>query len=252
MIREIVLDTETTGFKPSEGHRIVEIGCIELINHVATGEHFHVYLDPERDMPEEAARVHGLTMDFLAGKPKFHEKAQEFLNFIQDSTLVIHNAEFDMTFLNAELIAAGFEALPMSRALDTLPLARRKFPGASASLDALCRRFEVDNSNRELHGALLDSELLAEVYLHLIGGRQPELMAALAAGADKTDARAKTAEPEGGDLSALLDRGRQGQARPPRAFPASPEELAAHRAFLSELKDPIWLKLWGQSEEAQG
>ncbi len=116
MIREIVLDTETTGFKPSEGHRIVEIGCIELINHVATGGQFHVYLDPERDMPEEAARVHGLTMDFLAGKPKFHEKAQEFLDFIQDATLVIHNAEFDMTFLNAELIAAGFEALPSSSA----------------------------------------------------------------------------------------------------------------------------------------
>jgi DNA polymerase-3 subunit epsilon len=246
MIREIVLDTETTGFEPSEGHRIVEIGCIELVNHLATGEHFHVYLDPERDMPEEAARVHGLTMDFLAGKPKFHEKAQAFLDFIQDSTLVIHNAEFDMRFLNAELIAAGFEALPMARALDTLPMARRKFPGSPASLDALCRRFEVDYSNRALHGALLDSELLAEVYLHLIGGRQPELMAALAGEADKSTA--KTSQPENADLSALVNPNRQ--VRPPRAFPASPEELAAHRAFLGELKDPIWLKLWG--ERAKG
>lgn len=252
MIREIVLDTETTGFEPSEGHRIVEIGCIELVNHLATGQHFHVYLDPERDMPEEAARVHGLTMDFLSGKPKFHEKAQEFLDFIQDSTLVIHNAEFDMRFLNAELIAAGFEALPMARALDTLPMARRKFPGSPASLDALCRRFEVDNSNRDLHGALLDSELLAEVYLHLIGGRQPELMAALAGEADAASNTSKSTEPKDEDLSTLLERSRQGQARPPRAFPAAPEELAAHRAFLGELKDPIWLKLLDGHKEAGG
>ncbi len=248
MIREIVLDTETTGFEPSEGHRIVEIGCIELVNHVSTRQSFHVYLDPERDMPEDAARVHGLTMDFLAGKPKFRDKAQEFLDFIQDSRLIIHNAKFDMRFLNAELIAADFEPLPMDRALDTLEIARRKFPGAQASLDALCRRFEVDNSGRDLHGALLDSELLAEVYLHLIGGRQPELMGGLNPAPDATattSAGAKT--PGAADFSSLVGQRASGEKRPPRAFPASAEERAAHRAFLDEIKDPIWHKIWEES-----
>lgn len=251
MIREIVLDTETTGFEPSEGHRIVEIGCIELINHVSTRQSFHVYLDPERDMPEDAARVHGLTMDFLAGKPKFHETARDFLEFIQDSRLIIHNAKFDMRFLNAELIAAGFDPLPMERALDTLELARRKFPGAQASLDALCRRFEVDNSGRDLHGALLDSELLAEVYLHLIGGRQPELLGGSTSEAESRAANKSmndTGVETPGDLAALATT--NGPARPPRHFPASAAELEAHRAFLQELKDPIWQKIWDKRGKA--
>ena len=173
-MREIVLDTETTGFEPGEGHRIVEIGAVELFNHLPTGRTYHQYLNPERNMPKEAFDVHGLGDDFLRDKPLFKTTAAAFLDFIADSQLVIHNAAFDMKFLNAELKAAGFSALPFSRATDTLMLARSKYPGSPASLDALCRRFGVDNSAREKHGALLDSEILAEVYLELIGGRQPD------------------------------------------------------------------------------
>lgn len=173
-MREIVLDTETTGFEPSEGHRIVEIGAIELLNHMPTGRTYHQYINPERAMPKEAFEVHGLGDDFLRDKPRFAQIGQAFLEFIgADAKLVIHNAAFDMKFLNAELIWASLPTLPMERALDTVAVARRKFPGAPASLDALCRRFGIDNSAREKHGALLDSELLAEVYLELIGGRQP-------------------------------------------------------------------------------
>ena len=173
-MREIVLDTETTGFEPGEGHRIVEIGAVELFNHLPTGRTYHQYLNPERSMPKEAFDVHGLGDDFLRDKPLFKTTAQGFLDFIADAQLVIHNAAFDMKFLNAELKSAGFPTLPYSRATDTLMLARSKFPGSPASLDALCRRFGVDNSAREKHGALLDSEILAEVYLELIGGRQPD------------------------------------------------------------------------------
>ena len=173
-MREIVLDTETTGFEPSEGHRIVEIGAVELFNHLPTGRTYHQYLNPERPMPKEAFDVHGLGDDFLRDKPLFKSAAQAFLNFIADAQLVIHNAAFDMKFLNAELKSAGLAPLPFARATDTLMLARSKFPGSPASLDALCRRFGVDNSAREKHGALLDSEILAEVYLELIGGRQPD------------------------------------------------------------------------------
>ncbi|MDZ4097467.1 MAG: DNA polymerase III subunit epsilon, partial [Methylophilaceae bacterium] len=164
-MREIVLDTETTGFEPSEGHRIVEIGAIELVNHMPTGRTYHQYINPERMMPKEAFEVHGLGDDFLRDKPLFRAIAQDFLAFIGDARLVIHNAAFDMKFLNAELNAANFAPLPMGRALDTVLMARKKFPGSPASLDALCRRFGVDNSAREKHGALLDSEILAEVYL---------------------------------------------------------------------------------------
>ncbi|MCV2867286.1 DNA polymerase III subunit epsilon [Defluviimonas sp. WL0002] len=174
-MREIVLDTETTGFEPAEGHRIVEIGAIELFNHVPTGRTYHQYINPERMMPTEAFEVHGLGDDFLRDKPKFGQVALAFLDFIgTDSRLVIHNAAFDMKFLNAELNWAGHGIIAMDRALDTVAMARRKFPGSPASLDALCRRFGIDNSAREKHGALLDSELLAEVYLELIGGRQPD------------------------------------------------------------------------------
>ncbi len=174
-MREIVLDTETTGLDPRKGDRVVEIGCIELVNHVQSGREFHAYLDPERDMPEAAFNVHGLSAEFLSGKPKFADVADDFLTFIDGAKLVIHNAEFDLKFLNAELKAAGRPPIDMTRAVDTLLIARQKFPGAQASLDALCRRFEIDLSVRDKHGALLDSQLLAEVYLELIGGREPGL-----------------------------------------------------------------------------
>lgn len=173
-MREIVLDTETTGFEPSEGHRIVEIGAVELFNHVPTGRTYHQYINPGRAMPKEAFEVHGISDDFLKDKPPFARVGQGFLDFIgADAKLVIHNAAFDMKFLNAELGWANLPLIPQDRALDTLLIARRKFPGSPASLDALCRRFGIDNSMREKHGALLDSEILAEVYLELIGGRQP-------------------------------------------------------------------------------
>ncbi len=175
-MREIVLDTETTGFEPSEGHRIVEIGAIELFNHLPTGRTYHQYLNPQRAMPKEAFEVHGLGDEFLRDKPLFVDCAAAFLAFIGDARLVIHNAAFDMKFLNAELAKAGIPALALARATDTVAIARAKHPGSPASLDALCRRFGVDNSKREKHGALLDSEILAEVYLELIGGRQPDLV----------------------------------------------------------------------------
>jgi len=172
-MREIVMDTETTGLDPAEGHRIVEIGAVELNGHVPTGRTFHQYINPRRDMPQEAFAVHGISAEFLADKPPFEAIAQAFLTFVGDARLVIHNAPFDMAFLNAELGWAGLPRLGDEVAIDTLVMARRKFPGAQASLDALCRRFEIDNSRRTYHGALLDSEILAEVYLELIGGRQP-------------------------------------------------------------------------------
>lgn len=175
-MREIVLDTETTGFEPAEGDRIVEIGAVELINHVPTGRTYHQYINPKRAMPAEAFAVHGLGDDFLADKPVFAEIAQDFVDFIGDDRLVIHNASFDMKFLNAELGWVNRPLLPMDQALDTLAIARKRFPGSPASLDALCRRFAIDNASRTLHGALLDSEILAEVYLELIGGKQPDLV----------------------------------------------------------------------------
>lgn len=173
-MREIVLDTETTGFDPESGDRIVEIGAIELHNHMPTDNIYHQYINPERSMPEGAFAVHGLGDEFLADKPVFADIVEDFLAFIGDGKLVIHNASFDMKFLNAELEWTCRKKLPMSQSLDTLEIARKKFPGAQNSLDALCRRFGVDNSGREKHGALLDSELLAEVYLELVGGRQPD------------------------------------------------------------------------------
>jgi DNA polymerase-3 subunit epsilon len=174
-MREIVIDTETTGLDPDTGDRIVEIGAVELLNHMPTGRSFHAYINPQRDVPADAVAVHGLTAQFLADKPAFAAVAAEFAEFIGDARLVIHNAAFDMKVLNAELGWAQRPSLPWARAVDTLDLARRRFPGAQNSLDALCRRFGVDNSGREKHGALLDSELLAEVYLELMGGRQPDL-----------------------------------------------------------------------------
>lgn len=181
-MREIVLDTETTGFDPESGDRIVEIGAVELIGHMATGKTFHEYIDPERAMPQEAFEVHGLGDDFLRGKPKFAQVGQKFLDFIGDAKLVIHNAAFDMKFLNAELKWMNLPQIPWEQAIDTLMIARKKFPGSPASLDALSRRFGI-TTQRDLHGALLDSEILAEVYLELIGGRQPDFGLSSASGA---------------------------------------------------------------------
>jgi DNA polymerase-3 subunit epsilon len=226
-MREIVLDTETTGFKANEGDRLVEIGCIELVNHIPTGRHYHVYINPERAMPEEAFKVHGLSDEFLKDKPLFAAVAQDFCDFIGEDPLVIHNAQFDLSFLNAELARlSGFPHIAMERAIDTVRLARQKFPGAQASLDALCKRFNIDNSARIKHGALLDAELLAEVYLELIGGRQQGL--GLGGSAD-------------GD-AILAAQAPRGPARPVRPHAATPEELAAHAAFVAKLKDPLWLK----------
>ena len=216
-MREIVLDTETTGLDPASGHRIVEIGAIELLNVIPTGQTFHVYLDPERDMPEEAFRVHGLSLEFLTGKPLFSAISAELIEFLDEAKIVAHNAEFDMRFLNAELARLDLEPIGGHRVIDTLALARRKFPGASNSLDALCARFGVDASRRTRHGALLDAEILAEVYAELCGGRQAALIFGGLAGA------ASGAE-------ALLTR------RPePLALKLSAEELAAHRAFVEDL-----------------
>ena len=223
-MREIVLDTETTGLDPASGHRIVEIACLELINHLPSGRKFQRYLNPDRDMPEDAFAVHGLTAAFLADKPRFGDIVAELLAFIEGAPLVIHNAEFDMRFLNAELARIEQATLASNQAVDTLMLARRKFPGSPNSLDALCKRFNIDNSARDLHGALLDAELLAEVYLELIGGRQ--------AGFDLVQAEAR---------AAAAAAASQGPSRAPRPHAPTPEELAAHSALLAKLKDPLWM-----------
>ena len=232
-MREIVLDTETTGFDPETGDRIVEIGAVELMNHLPTGRTYHQYINPERPMPKEAFDVHGLGDDFLRDKPKFAEIVQDFVDFIgADAKLVIHNAQFDMKFLNAELKAAGHPTMPYSRAVDTLEIARSKFPGAQNSLDALCRRFRIDNSNRTLHGALLDSELLAEVYLALQGGRQPGLVLDVAAG--------MAGSPTTGGPAGAAPRGPRPRALPPRLTGA---EAVAHEAFVAKMGDKaVWLR----------
>src|ERR1700742_3038002 len=177
-MREIVFDTETTGFEPSDGHRIVEIGCVELIDHFPTGKSFQAYLNPERDVPIESQRVHGLSDEFLRDKPVFAAVVEDFLAFIGDAPLVIHNASFDIKFINAELARTGHPSIPHARSIDTIEIAKRKIPGARYSLDELCKRFGVDLSARSKHGALLDAQLTAEVYLELIGGRQRGLMLA--------------------------------------------------------------------------
>jgi len=220
-MREIVLDTETTGLDPKSGDRIVEIGCVELTNRMATGETFQCYINPERDMPAEAEAVHGLSEKFLSGHPVFGEIADSFLEFIGGSPLVIHNAAFDLGFLNAELERAGRAKLGNEHAVDTVAMARRKFPGAQASLDALCRRFQIDNSDRGTHGALKDARLLADVYLELTGGRQPGLE--LARAENKPGAETRRLE-----------------VRPPRAHAPSAEEEAAHAGFLDKLENPVW------------
>ncbi|MCB1389356.1 MAG: DNA polymerase III subunit epsilon [Rhodobacteraceae bacterium] len=227
-MREIVLDTETTGFEPSEGHRLVEIGGVELLNHMPTGRHYHQYVNPERDMPEEAFNVHGLSEDFLRPQPKFAQVAKAFMDFVGDATLVIHNAAFDMKFLNFELERAGHPRLQV-KVVDTLAIARRRFPGSPASLDALCRRFGIDNSARTLHGALLDSEILAEVYLELLGGRQPDF--GLATGpATRSTGPAENAW-----------RARPRPVPLPRRLTEA--EAAAHQTFVASMgESAIWRK----------
>jgi DNA polymerase-3 subunit epsilon len=231
-MREIVLDTETTGLEPNDGHRVIEIGAVELFNHVPTGRVFHTYVNPGRDVPADALRVHGLSAAFLAGQPPFAEVADEFLAFLDregaadpaPARLVIHNAEFDLAFLNMELRLLTRPPLDRGRPIvNTLQIARQRFPGAPNSLDALCRRFNVDGSARTRHGALLDAELLAEVYLGLMGGRQPDLGLVATTAAQRT----------------IIVR--QRLPRAPRPHAPSPEELAAHRAFLAQIKAPIWL-----------
>lgn len=224
MTREIVLDTETTGMDPDNGDRIVEIGCIELENHIPTGRHLQLYINPERDVPPEAAAVHGLTSEFLADKPVFSEVYSDFIDFIGDARLVIHNAEFDMKFINRELQNVGHGPIPWARVTDTLQMARKKFPGSPANLDALCRRFGIDNTERVFHGALLDSELLAEVYLEFMGGRQHGL--GLAA---KTESVAV-------EEAVKVER----SFRAPRPHAANAKEVAAHKKMAEKLKNPIW------------
>ncbi len=230
-MREIMLDTETTGLSPKEGDRIVEIGCVEMVNRFATGNVYHEYINPERPMPEAAFKVHGLSDEFLKDKPLFADLADGFLEFIDGAKLIIHNASFDIGFLNFELEKAGRPQIAWTHVVDTLKMARQKFPGAANNLDALCRRFNIDNSSREKHGALLDSELLAEVYLELIGGHQ--------AGLDL-----------GGGTRGESEGGMQRASVKPRPIPLpsllSDEEREAHEAFIKTLgEEPLWHKLQG-------
>jgi DNA polymerase-3 subunit epsilon len=223
-MREIVVDTETTGLDPSAGHRIVEIAALELVHHVPTGRKFHCYVNPERDMPADAYAVHGLTAEFLAGHPPFTAAVDDFLTFVGGDPLIIHNAEFDLAFLNAELARLDRPGL-RGPSVDTLSLARRRFPGAPASLDALCRRFSIDLTARDKHGAEIDCGLLAEVYIELLGGRQPGLDFVAAPAAAHAIA------------AAMTDR----VARPPRPHAASIDELAAHAALLQTIANPLWM-----------
>ncbi|MEE2689205.1 MAG: DNA polymerase III subunit epsilon [Pseudomonadota bacterium] len=223
-MREIVLDTETTGLDPRGGDRLVEIGCVELDNYMPTGRTYHQYVNPERDMPDEAFAVHGLSESFLSKYPTFSEILGGFLDFIGNAGLVIHNASFDLGFINAELARIGQPMLDTARAIDTVQIARSKYPGAQASLDALCRRFEIDLSARTKHGALLDAELLADVYLELVGGQQPGFELA---------AERATAVVRG-------DPANNGPARPPRPHDTNKTERAAHQALLKMISDPIW------------
>jgi DNA polymerase-3 subunit epsilon len=235
-MREIVLDTETTGVEALKGDRIVEIGCVELVNHCPTGRTYHVYINPERDMPEGAFRVHGLSEAFLSDKPVFAAIANDFAAFIADAKLVIHNAAFDVGFINMEFGRLGLPAIVPALVVDTLSMARRKHPGASNSLDALCSRYGIDNSRRTKHGALLDSEILAEVYIELIGGKQTSLGFGSA-----------VAGKAGAGLAVAIERPARQR---PLAVRLTPEERAAHEAFVLKLKGPLWRGYLGVPEEA--
>ena len=228
-MREIVLDTETTGLDPKAGHRLVEIGCIELVNHISTGVTYQQYINPDRDMPTAAFEIHGLTEKFLSDFPVFSAIVDSFLKFIGEDPLIIHNAGFDLGFLNAELKLLDRDCLVSTQVVDTVSMARKMFPGAPASLDALCRRFGIDNSAREKHGALLDAELLAEVYLELQGGREPGLILSKA-GKTPTSEHAKEPRPAKTPI------------RPSRSHAATADEIAAHNSFIRTLNEPLWVK----------
>jgi len=233
MLREIIFDTETTGLSPREGDRLVEIGCVEMVNRFLTGRVFHHYCNPERDMPIEAFNVHGLSSEFLKDKPRFAEIAQEFAAFIDGAQLVAHNAPFDMGFINAEFERAGMPVVGMERVIDTVAIARRKFPGAKASLDALCERFGISNAHRVKHGALLDAEILAEVYSELLGGKQTAM--ALEAG------RSESEGPQGGTAPAA-----RAEPLPPRISAA---EMEAHAAFVATLGEKaLWKRYIERTE----
>ena len=223
-MREIVLDTETTGLDPSAGHRIIEIGAIELWNHIPTSRTYHQYINPQVEVHADAIAVHGITNEKLENCPTFAEIVGDFLSFVEDSVMVIHNADFDMKFINHHVTQLGFPAFPPHQALCTLKLTRRRFPGAPASLDALCQRFRVDNAGRTLHGGLLDAQLLAEVYMELLGGRQSAL------GLMEVEAAVASIM---GETEIMV--------RPPRVHHASEEEMAAHAAMLASLRNPLWL-----------
>lgn len=230
MKREIVLDTETTGLNPATGDRLVEIGCVELINHIPTGNNYHVYCNPERDMPEEAFRVHGLGNEFLADKPLFQDVADDFLEFVADSVLVIHNAPFDMGFLQAELEWAKKRRLE-NEVIDTVMLARKKHPGARVNLDALCRHYGIDNTRRTLHGALLDSEILAEVYLELLGGRQVGLSLA--------------AQTESQNEGVAIKKEVARQRPTPLPSRLTQDQIQRHKDFVLQMnEEALWAKYW--------
>ena len=230
-MREIVFDAETTGLNPASGDRIVEIGCVEIFNRVETGRHFHCYFNPQRDMPFEAEAVHGLSSNFLSDKPLFSDRVDELLDFMEDSPLVAHNASFDFGFLNFELQNCGRTSVSMHRMVDTLALARAKHPGAKHSLDALCMRFGIDRSHRVKHGALLDAQLLAQVYVELTGGRQIGL--GLVA-----DTGTVAVQQSAGPVTV-------GEPRPSRPHAPLAEELERHRAFIAKLVNPLWERLAG-------
>ena len=230
-MREIVFDTETTGLDPASGDRMVEIGCVELVNRVATGVTYHAYFNPERDMPAAAEAVHGLSISFLEDKPLFGATATELIDFLGDAPLVAHNAGFDFGFLNSELERISFEPICTSRMVDTVALARKRHPGAKLSLDALCTRYGIDRSHRVKHGALLDAELLAQVYVELTGGRQ--------IGLELAAENARVSETKSVSIARVSGRA-EGERREPRPHAASEEELARHRAFLDQIESPIW------------
>ena len=227
-MREVVLDTETTGLDVHSGHKIIEIGALEIINLVPSGRTLHLYINPERNIDQGAIKIHGITQEFISNKPTFKQIAQEFLDFINNDQLVIHNASFDLAFLNSELRQSGFQIISEDKVVDTLKIARQKFPGAQASLDALCRRFQIDNSHRKLHGAVIDADLLAAVYVELRGGLQPDLQFNEVAIEGKVNTK---------DFqSSSVNR----KHRPIRQHEPTKEELHNHSQFLKLITDPIW------------
>ena len=234
-MREIALDTETTGINPRDGHRIIEIGALELMHHLPTGRKLHLYINPERHIDDGAIAVHGLTTEFLADKPVFADIVKEFLDFVGSDVMVIHNAVFDMGFINAELVRLDRPVLSMAQSIDTLLMARKKFPGAQANLDALCRRFEINNTHRDLHGALVDADLLASVYIELLGGVQPGLLLDTEA-----DQKIETQVFTKGDVSDLKCQDATKEIRNIRAHAPTVSEQEAHSIFLEDLKNPIW------------